>query len=117
MARKKFPEDMYDFETWFDVIKGLVFRVRVYRRAGDWTPYELNNYDVIPSQYIDGDSFIFCKIEKAIELPDGEVLLGIRYLNNITKEPADFIEYNKLSNINLVEVDEDKLAVEEYNEL
>lgn len=111
MSRKKYPDDMFDFETWFDEIKNMTFRIRVYRRVGDWTPYELNHDDVIPSQYVDGDAFIPCKIEKAIALSDGDVLLGIRYLDNTMKDEIDFIEYLKLSNINLVQVDQDNKEV------
>lgn len=118
MARKKYPDDMYDFETWFNEIKGLIFRIRIYRRVGDWTPYEMNHAEQIPSQYIDGEAFVICRIEKAIALLDGDVLLGIRYIDKDTLEPFDFIEYNKLSNINLAQVDTDNLdnndEVKEY---
>lgn len=117
MPKKRYPEDMYDFETWFNEIKGLIFRIRVYRRVGDWTPYEMEHTDKIPSQYIDGEAFVICRIENAIVLTDGDVLLGIRYLDKDTLEPLNFIEYNKLSNINLVQVDMDNNQInDEVNE-
>lgn len=107
MARRKYPDDMFDFETWFDEIKGNIFRIRVYRRVGDWTPYEFSHPEEVPSQYIDGNAFIYCTIDEAIALPDGDVFLGIRYYDIDTKTPANFLEYNKLSNINLIQVDDD----------
>ena len=116
MARKKYSDGMYDFATWFEVIKDLIFRIRVYRRMGDWTPYEMEHPDEIPSQYQDGDAFVFCKIEKAIELSDGDVLLGVRYIDNETKEPLNFVEYHNLSNINLIQVDEDNKEVKAEDE-
>lgn len=107
MSRKRYPDDMYNFETWFEEVKDRVFRIRIYRRIGDWTPYELDHSDEIPSQYIDGETFVYCKIDEAVALPDGDVLLGVRYINKETGQDAGFIEYNKLSNINLVQADVD----------
>lgn len=106
MAKKKI-EDFYNFEEWFPEIKNKVFRIRVFRRVGDWRPYEMQNPTRDQSMYVEGDSYIYCSIEKAVLLPDGDVLLGIRYLDKDTKEGVGYLEYNKLSNINLVQADED----------
>lgn len=115
MAKKR-DKDFYNFEEWFPEIKGKVFRIRVFRRVGDWTPYEMQNPTRTQSMYIEGNSFIFCKVEEAILLPDGDVLLAIRFLDKDTLEPVDFVEYHKLSNVNLVQVDNDTTEPE-YNDV
>ena len=106
MTKKKYKY-FFNFEEWFPEITGKVFRIRVFRRVGDWTPYEMQNPSRSQSMYVEGDLFILCLIEKAILLPDGDVLLAIRYLDKDTREPEQYVEYNKLSNINLVQMDDD----------
>lgn len=93
----------YNFEEWFEFVKNKVFLVRLFRRVGDWTPYELEVKDPKQSHFEQGDkTFHPCKIEQFIELPDGDVLLAVRYLKPDTMEEEDFVDYRKLSEVALL---------------
>lgn len=96
---------MTDFETWLlDVGRDRIFRMLEYRRIGDWTPHEMEN------KYIDQSEFKSCMyqfvmIKEAIELPDGDVLLGlvnIEEWSDLQKNDDKWINYRKLSQIELV---------------
>lgn len=97
------------YDEWLSLVKDRTFRVRVYRRVGDWTPKELQDIDPNQSHYVGGDAFILCTIDDAITMPDGNILLGIRYLDADTHEPVNFIEYHTMDEISLVQVDEDNV--------
>lgn len=65
-----------DFETWMlDVGMDRTFQMLEYRRPGDWTPRELESKYIDQSQYVD-DRYTYIKIKEAIELPDGDILIG-----------------------------------------
>lgn len=97
----------YNFEEWFEFVKNKIFLVRLFRRIGDWTPYELEVKDPKQSHFEQGnETFHPCKIEQFIELPDGDVLLAVRYLKPDTMEEEDFVDYKKLSEIALIMPDD-----------
>ena len=65
-----------DFETWIlDVGFDRTFRMLEYRRVGDWTPLEMEKKWMDQSQYKD-NHYTLIRIKEAIELPDGDILLG-----------------------------------------
>lgn len=97
----------YNLEEWYEYIRDRVFLVRLYRRTGDWTPYEIEAKDPKQSLFEAGDqSFHYCRIENFVELPDGDVLLGIRYLHPETLEEDTFVDYRKLTDVSLIMPDE-----------
>ena len=97
----------YNLEEWFEYFKDRVFLVRLFRRVGDWTPYELEVKDPKQSHFEQGDqNFNACKIDHFIELPDGDVLLAVRYLMPDTLEEEQFVDYKKLSEVALVMPDD-----------
>ncbi len=100
---------MTEFDTWLaDFGKERIFRMLELRRPGDWTPYELDKKFTDESRYID-NHFTYVMIKEAIELPDGDILLGLAYLG----DPSDInlgsttILYRKLSEIVLEYYPED----------
>lgn len=102
---------MTDFQTWLlDDGYDRIFRMWEFRRIGDWTPREIERKWSDQSQYVNNDSH-FVKIKEAIELPNGDILLGLQYLyewNDIGKEDCE-INYKKLSQIELTYFPEDML--------
>lgn len=105
-----------DFETWLrDVGFDRTFWILEYRRPGDWTPKEIEDKYIDQSQYVD-DRYTHAKIKEAIELPDGDILIG--YIDVTDSEwDGDFdenktwINYRKLSQLEicwLPEYDESK---------
>lgn len=95
-----------DFETWMlDVGFDRTFRMLEYRRVGDWTPLEMEKKWMDQSQYKD-NHYTLIRIKEAIELPDGDILLGY-----IDVTDAEFLEdfdldkecirYRKLSEIEI----------------
>lgn len=97
----------WNLDEWFEAFRNRVLLVRLFRRVGDWTPFELDAKDPEQSQFEQGDkAFHACKIDHFIELPDGDVLLAIRYLLPDTMEEEDFVDYKKLSEVALVMPDD-----------
>ena len=93
----------WNLDEWFEFFRNRVFLVRLFRRVGDWTPHELDVKDPNQSHFEQGDkTFNLCKIDHFIELPDGDVLLAVRYLNPDTMEEDDFVDYRKLSEVALL---------------
>ena len=99
---------MTDFETWLhDYGKDRVFRMLVYRRPGQmYTPYEIERRFVDQNSLYDDTHFNFVKIEEAIELPDGDILLGLKELYDEYEECDGWRDsgvtlYKKLSEIEL----------------
>lgn len=89
-----------DFETWYrDVGCDRLFRFLVYRRM--FTPYELDAKFVDETEYED-ISYDFGRIEEAIDLGNGDWLLGIRNVypdEDLTE--SDTVSYYRLSEIRL----------------
>lgn len=100
---------MTDFNTWLlNCGEKRIFRMWELRRAGDWTPREMEEKWRDQSQYVDDDC-TYVKIREAIELPDGDILLGLQSIcewEDLNKED-DMISYFKLSQIELMYCPED----------
>lgn len=97
-----------DLETWLHDFEDDIFRILVYRKPGQYTPYEMENKFSGESLYVDNEyKKVF--IEDVIELPDKDVLIGFREVLDVNQnedgedeyELADSIEYYKLSEIKL----------------
>ena len=113
---------MTDFQTWLlDCGRDRVFRMLEFRRPGDWTPREIEKKWMDQSQYV-SDQYEFVKIVEAIELPDGDILLGMNYVdpdaypeeNYVGK---DWIHYRKLSQIELLFMPKDMEVEDEECEV
>ena len=95
-----------NFETWMlDVGFDRTFQMLEYRRAGDWTPREMENKYIDQSRYVD-DRYTYIKIKEAIKLPDGDILIG--YIDVTDSEWDDdfnegkaVINYRKLSQLEI----------------
>lgn len=85
-----------DMETWLLDNEGKIFRYVIYRRM--FTPYEQEQAFTDESHYEDYH-FTLGFIEEAIDLGDGEWLLGFRKI--IDGEVLEEIEYCRLSEIRL----------------
>lgn len=103
---------MTDFQTWLlDFGYDRIFRMLEFRRPGDWTPREMEGKWIDQSHYAT-DSYEFIKIVEAIELPDGDILLGMNYIDpdagsNEDYVGKDWVHYRKLSQIELLFMPED----------
>lgn len=74
-----------------------------YRRVGDWTPHEIEKKYIDQSEFKD-THYEFVKIKECVELPDGDVLLGLQFildLEDLSNEDP-IINYRKLSQIELL---------------
>lgn len=96
---------MTDFETWLhDFGYDHVLRMLEPRKAGQYTPYEMDKKFEDQSLYMD-DHFLHIKIKEAIELPDGDILIGYKEIYDIEDFDLDWdeatIHYKKLSDIEL----------------
>lgn len=81
-----------DLETWLHDFEDDIFRILIYRKPGQYTPYEMENKFSDESLYVDNEyKKVF--IEDVIELPDED--------GEYECELADSIEYYKLSEIKL----------------
>ena len=90
---------MTDFETWLHDYGDRIYRYWIYKRM--FTPEE------VEKKYIDQSCYECAEcsygiIKEAIELPDGDILLG--FIDPATKgtRVEGYINYFKLSEINLV---------------
>jgi len=99
-------------ETWFCDNSDRIYRFVVYKKL--FTPYEQEHKFMDESQFED-IHYRFAFIEEAVELGNGEWLLGFREI--IDGEVCKYIHYYKLSDIQLsyFEQDQDMLS-EEYEE-
>lgn len=95
-----------DFETWMlDVGFDRTFRMLEYRRVGDWTPLEMEKKWIDQSHYKD-NQYVLIRIKEAIELPDGDILLGYidvtnaEYLEDFDPD-KECVYYKKLSQIEI----------------
>ena len=95
---------MTDFETWMlDDGYDRIFRFLRYRLPGQFTPEEIDKkYSDQSLIYLD-INYEFMKIETAIELPDGDILLEYRlcYKDEFEWNISDTLDYIKLSQIEL----------------
>ena len=89
---------MTDFETWVLDHKDRIYRYWVHRRI--FTPYEQEQKFTDESCFVCNECSFGC-IKEAVELPDGDILLGFI-------DPADYgtsidgyIDFYKLSEIHL----------------
>lgn len=99
-----------DMETWLLDFDERIFRFVVYKKL--FTPYEQDKKFMDESQFED-THFRFAFIEEAVELGNGEWLLGFREI--IDGEICNNIDYYKLSDIQLsyFEIDQNMLKEEE----
>ena len=99
-----------DMETWLLDFDERIFRFVVYKKL--FTPYEQDKKFMDESQFED-THFRFAFIEEAVELGNGEWLLG--FLEIIDGEICNNIDYYKLSDIQLsyFEIDQNMLKEEE----
>lgn len=92
-----------DWKTWIkDNSDNKIFRMWEYRRPNDWTPYEQERKFSDQCRYVDYHcNYII--IKESIELPDGDILLGFYYTDELPFENFDYksILYKKLSEIEL----------------
>lgn len=102
---------MTDFETWLlDFGYDAIFRMLEYRRVGDWTPREMENKYIDQSEF-KSSVYQFVMIKEAMELPDGDVLLGlvnIEEWSDLEKIDDKWVNYRKLSQIELAYNPEDQ---------
>ena len=110
-----------DFETWLlDVGFDRTFRLLEYRRLGDWTPYEIEKKYIDESHYKD-NHYILIKIKEAIELPNGDFLIGYIDVSDVEDfwnfdDKNEWINYRKLSEIELCWNPEDDKYLEDCKE-
>lgn len=99
-----------DMETWFCDNSDRIYRFVVYKKL--FTPYEQEHKFMDESQFED-ISYRFGFIEEAVELGNGEWLLGFREI--IDGEVCECVHYYRLSDIQLsyFEQDQDMLNEEE----
>lgn len=89
---------MTDFETWILDNKDRVYRYWIYKRM--FTPYELNSKFVDESEFVTMEC-LFGMIREAIELPDGDILLGFIDPEDYNTGRDLYVAYHKLSEIKL----------------
>ena len=93
-----------DFWTWLHSRGDRIYRFLVYKKM--FTPYEQKNAFSDETVYED-TYYQFCRIEEAIDICNGDWLLGLRILNE-DLENTSVIEYYKLSEIRLAHYEHDK---------
>jgi hypothetical protein len=90
-------------ETWFLDNSDRIYRFVVYKKL--FTPYEQDKKFMDESQFVD-THYRFGFIEEAIELGNGEWLLGFREV--VEEEVRGYISYFKLSDIQLSYFEQDQ---------
>ena len=81
-----------DLETFMLDNDDRIYRYVVYRRM--FTPYEQEEKFQDESFYED-DHYTFARLNEAVELGNGEWLLGFRVIDEYTGEDSGYTEYNK----------------------
>ena len=89
---------MTDFETWVLDNSDRVYRYWIYKRM--FTPYELDGKFVDESEFVT-TACSFGMIREAIELPDGDILLGFIDPEDYNTGRDLYVAYHKLSEIKL----------------
>lgn len=100
-----------DMETWFLDNSDRIYRFVVYKKL--FTPYEQDKKFSDESQFED-THYRFGLIEEAIELGQGEWLLGFREV--IDGEVCSYISYFKLSDIQLSFFEQDQGMLSDEDE-
>lgn len=100
-----------DMETWFLDNSDRIYRFVVYKKL--FTPYEQDKKFSDESQFED-IHYRFGFIEEAIELGQGEWLLGFREV--IDGEVCSYISYFKLSDIQLSFFEQDQGMLSDEDE-
>lgn len=100
-----------DMETWFLDNSDRIYRFVVYKKL--FTPYEQDKKFSDESQFEDAH-YRFGFIEEAIELGQGEWLLGFREV--IDGEVCSYISYFKLSDIQLSFFEQDQGMLSDEDE-
>lgn len=96
---------MIDFDTWLhDFGYDHILRMLEFRKPGQYTPYEMDKKFEDESLYVD-THYRHIQIKEAIELPDKDILIGFREINDGMDLEKDWdksiIYYKKLSEIEL----------------
>ena len=104
----KFTNNM---EMWLLDYSDRLYRYLVYKKM--FTPYEQKQAFSDESIYED-DHYQLCKIEEAIDLGNGEWLLGLRDIE-YDGRVYDIVRYYKLSEIQLTYFENDQ-SIELYEE-
>lgn len=108
-----------DFTTFILDNDSRVYRMWQYKKS--WTPWEEKNCTELDTNYVD-DECDFVVIRESIELPDGDILLGVQYIyfdekDNLDKSPNDVsIYYYKLSEVSLAYIPSDQFNYMEDEE-
>lgn len=102
---------MTDFDTWMLDYSDRTYRYWVRKRM--FTPLEQDQKYVDQSCYEDPVCSYGCIVE-AVELPDGDILLGFADQNNEGHTSEGYITYHKLSEIDLAYNPSDDIR--EYDE-
>ena len=100
-----------DMETWLSDYGDRLYRYLVYKKM--FTPYEQQKAFSDESIFED-DHYELCKIEEAIDLGNGDWLLGLRDLD-YDGSVYGIIHYYKLSEIQLSYFENDQ-SIELYEE-
>lgn len=90
---------MTDLETWVLDNDDRIYRYWVYKRM--FTPTEIEAKYIDQSCY-ENDHCMFGFIEEAVELPDGDVLLGFADPSDFGTEVEGCLTYHKLSQIDMM---------------
>ena len=95
-----------DFETWLmDESDTRIFRYLVYKKV--YTPREQHEKYIDESEYEDGGMMSLAKIEEAIDMGNGNWMLGMREIfedGSVSKH----LKYVMLNEIRLWSFDEDQ---------
>lgn len=93
-----------DMETWLLDEGDRIYRYLVYKKL--FTPYE-EKHAFMDESVFEDTHYELCQIEEAIDLGNGEWMLGLRSIGEDGKIYGR-VEYYKLSEIRLARFDNDK---------
>jgi hypothetical protein len=95
-----------DFETWLiDESDTRIFRYLVYKKV--YTPHEQDKKYSDESEYEDGGIYTLAKIEEAVDMGNGNWMLGMREIFE-DGSIAHNLKYVMLNEIRLYSFDEDQ---------
>ena len=95
-----------DFETWLlDESDNRIFRYLVYKKV--YTPLEQEKKYIDESEFEDGGMYTMAKIEEAIDMGNGNWMLGMREIYE-DRSIAHNLKYVMLNEIRLWSFDEDQ---------
>ena len=108
-----------DFETFLHDNDNRVYRMWEYKKS--WTPREIENHTEFNENFVN-EQCRFIVIRESVNLPDGDILLGIQEVNFDENDKLDAypdevdLDYYKLSNICLSYSPRDQFGYEENEE-